>query len=134
MIAELARYHWPGNVRELQNVIAALAVAAPARGRVRAALLPPVIGAATSVSSGRLADARQQFERRFVEVALARASGSRTVAARSLGLSRQGLLKTMARVGLPTPGTVARHSTGDQTARAVDGTVARARSATSRTL
>ena len=133
VIAELARYHWPGNVRELQNVIAALAVAAPARGRVRAALLPPVIGAATSVSSGRLADARQQFERRFVEVALARASGSRTVAARSLGLSRQGLLKTMARIGLPTPGTVAQSARG-QTARAVDGTVARARSATSRTL
>jgi transcriptional regulator with GAF, ATPase, and Fis domain len=131
--AELARYHWPGNVRELQNVIAALAVAAPARGRVRAALLPPVIGAATSVSSGRLADARQQFERRFVEVALARASGSRTVAARSLGLSRQGLLKTMARVGLPTPGPVATQNAGGQAATAVDGTAARARSATSRT-
>ena len=35
LLAELTRYHWPGNVRELQNVIAALAVAAPARGLVR---------------------------------------------------------------------------------------------------
>jgi two-component system response regulator HydG len=100
VLTELARYQWPGNVRELQNVIASLAVAAPARGRVRAALLPPVISAATSVSSGRLAEAREQFERRFIEVALARASGNRSRAARGLGLSRQGLLKTMVRLGI----------------------------------
>jgi len=99
-LAELARYHWPGNVRELQNVIATLAVAAPPRGWVRPALLPSVVGAATSVSSARLADAREQFERRFVEVAVARAGGNRARAARSLGLSRQGLLKTLARLGL----------------------------------
>ena len=99
-LSELARYSWPGNVRELQNVIASLAVAAPPRGWVQPALLPPIIGAATTVSSARLADARMQFERRFVEVALARAAGNRARAARALGLSRQGLLKTLARLGL----------------------------------
>ena len=95
---ELARYHWPGNVRELQNVIASLAVAAPSRGWVRPAALPSIIWTATTVSSGRLTDAREQFERRFVEVALARAGGNRARAARSLGLSRQGLLKILARL------------------------------------
>jgi DNA-binding NtrC family response regulator len=100
VIAELARYHWPGNVRELQNVMAALAVAAPARGFVRPSLLPPAITGSIAVSAGRLADARRQFERRFIEVALARAGGSRTKAATQLGVSRQGLLKLMARVGL----------------------------------
>jgi DNA-binding NtrC family response regulator len=35
-----------------------------------------------------------------VEVALARAGGSRTRAAAELGLTRQGLLKTMARLGI----------------------------------
>ena len=99
-LSELTRYSWPGNVRELQNVIASLAVAAPHRGWVRPALLPSIIGAATTVSSARLADARTQFERRFVEVALARAAGNRARAARALGLSRQGLLKTLARLGL----------------------------------
>ncbi len=103
-LTELARYHWPGNVRELQNVIATLAVAAPPRGWVRPAMLPSAVGATTSVSSGRLAEAREQFERRFVEVALARASGNRAQAARSLGLSRQGLLKTLARLGLDGAG------------------------------
>jgi two-component system, NtrC family, response regulator HydG len=96
----LARYHWPGNVRELQNVIAALAVEAPARGLVRAGVLPAVVTGATAVTSGRLADARAQWERRFVEVALARAGGSRAQAARELGLSRQGLLKLLTRLGM----------------------------------
>jgi DNA-binding NtrC family response regulator len=100
VLAELARYHWPGNVRELQNVIAALAVAAPSRGIVRPTLLPAAITGAVSVSSARLQDARQQFERRFIEVALARAAGSRTRAAAQLGISRQGLLKLMARLGI----------------------------------
>jgi DNA-binding NtrC family response regulator len=96
----LARYHWPGNVRELQNVLAALAVAAPARGLVRPTLLPAAITGAAAVTSGRLADARAQFERRFVEVALARAGGRKARAAREMGLSRQGLLKLLARLGM----------------------------------
>jgi transcriptional regulator with PAS, ATPase and Fis domain len=100
VLGELARYHWPGNVRELQNVMAALAVAAPSRGRVRASLLPSAITGATAVSSRTLAEARAQFERRFLEVALARAAGSRTRAAAELGLSRQGLVKTMVRLGM----------------------------------
>jgi transcriptional regulator with GAF, ATPase, and Fis domain len=99
-VAEFARYLWPGNVRELQNVVASLAVAAPQRGWVRPALLAAIIGSATTVSATRLADARLQFERRFVQVALARAGGNRARAARALGLSRQGLLKTLARLGL----------------------------------
>src|SRR5678815_3522314 len=94
-------YHWPGNVRELQNVMAALAVEAPVRGVVRTALLPPVITGATAVTAARFSDAREQWERRFVEVALARAGGSRARAARELGLTRQGLLKVLARVELP---------------------------------
>ncbi len=100
VLTELSRYPWPGNVRELQNVMAALAVAAPARGRVSASLLPPAISRAAVVTTVRLADARVQFERRCVEMALARAGGSRTRAAAELGLTRQGLLKTMARLGI----------------------------------
>jgi DNA-binding NtrC family response regulator/tetratricopeptide (TPR) repeat protein len=99
-VTALARYSWPGNVRELQNVMAALAVAAPARGQVRSSLLPSVIVGAPAAASTRLADARMQFERRFIEVALARAGGRRARAARDLGLSRQGLLKMLARLGL----------------------------------
>ncbi len=55
---------------------------------------------ATSVTAGRLSEARTQFERRFIEVALARAGGRRAQAARELGVSRQGLLKMLERHGL----------------------------------
>jgi two-component system response regulator AtoC len=100
VFAALARYHWPGNVRELQNVLAGVAVSAPARGAVKTALLPPFITGAVTPSTTRLADARDQFERKFIELALARAGGRRTRAAHELGLSRQGLLKMMGRLGL----------------------------------
>lgn len=100
VLTALTRYHWPGNVRELQNVMSALAVAAPARGQVRAHLLPAAIMRATSTAASRLADARIQFERRVIESALARHTGNRSRAARELGLSRQGLLKMMVRLGL----------------------------------
>jgi DNA-binding NtrC family response regulator len=103
LMTALSQYHWPGNVRELQNVMAALAVAAPARGQVRAALLPQAMTRLPVAASARLADARGQFERRFIEAALARAGGRRARAARELGLSRQGLLKIIARLRIGAP-------------------------------
>jgi DNA-binding NtrC family response regulator len=100
VLSALARYHWPGNVRELQNVMAGLAVSAPARGQVRPGLLPPTITGASAPSIRSLGEARDQFERGFIELALVRAGGRRARAARELGLSRQGLLKMMARLGI----------------------------------
>jgi DNA-binding NtrC family response regulator len=100
VLAALARHHWPGNVRELQNVIAALAVNAPRRGRVIASQLPAAIAGAAPSLGGTLVEARERFERRYVEVALARAGARRSRAARELGLTRQGLLKAMKRLGL----------------------------------
>ena len=100
ILTALSRYQWPGNVRELQNVMAALAVEAPTRGVVRAALLPAALIGSAAGTPARFSEARLQWERRFVELALGRAGGSRTRAARDLGLSRQGLIKLLARVGL----------------------------------
>jgi transcriptional regulator with PAS, ATPase and Fis domain len=102
-IDALTRYAWPGNVRELQNVLAALAAAAPARGLVPLRLLPDRVAsaAADALPMQRLDEARDAFERRFIEAALSRAGGGRTRAAEALGLSRQGLAKVMLRLGLP---------------------------------
>jgi two-component system NtrC family response regulator len=80
--------------------MSALAVAAPAHGQVRPSLLPHIISGSVASGVTNLAEARAQFERRFIEMALARAAGKRARAARELGLSRQGLLKIMARLGL----------------------------------
>jgi two-component system response regulator HydG len=100
-VAALARYDWPGNVRELQNAMAALAVVAPRRGSVGPACLPTMIAELASTSgASTLEDARRMFERRFVRAALARTGGHRGRAAASLGLSRQGFAKLLARLKL----------------------------------
>jgi DNA-binding NtrC family response regulator len=99
-VAALARYKWPGNVRELQNVLAALAVRSPRRGVVPPAALPPVFGASIARDAERLDEARRTFEERFVRAALVRTGGHRGRAAEELGVSRQGLTKLMARLGI----------------------------------
>ena len=109
-LASLARYDWPGNVRELQNTLAALAVHSPPRGRVGPSRLPAAIAGAGTQAFGdalTLAEARRRFEERFVRATLARAGGQRTDAASALGLSRQGLAKVIARLGIREEGGAA---------------------------
>ena len=107
-LAALARYGWPGNVRELQNTLAALAVHAPPRGRVGA------VAAAGGDRRGRRA--RQRTRRDAGRGAPARSrsgscaprwrarAGAAPDAASALGLSRQGLSKLMARLGIDGDG------------------------------
>ena len=101
-LAALAEYDWPGNVRELQNVMATMAVVSPREGRLDAGHLPPYVTRVASTQAPlRLETARRDLDRRVVEAALSRTAGHRGRAARELGVSRQGLLKLMARVGVP---------------------------------
>jgi DNA-binding NtrC family response regulator len=100
-LAALGRYDWPGNVRELQNVLASLIVSSPARGQISASQLPAHVGRSAALGDARsLAAARREFEVRFVRAALARADGRPAIAARDLGVSRQGLAKLLTRLGL----------------------------------
>jgi DNA-binding NtrC family response regulator len=100
-LSALGSYDWPGNVRELQNVLASVMVAGPARGVIGPQGLPGHISRATAmVSRATLAEARRAFEERYVRAALARAGGHSMAAARELGVSRQGLSKLTARLGL----------------------------------
>ena len=97
----LTAYHWPGNVRELQNVLASMAVAAPREGRIGVRHLPPHLRTRPREDPPAcLADLRRECDHQAVVAALARTAGHRGRAARELGLSRQGLLKLMARVGV----------------------------------
>ena len=98
VLAVLARYHWPGNVRELQNVMTALAVSAPRRGRVERRHLPATLLAAQAGEDILpLLEARRRFDEEYVARALLRTGGSRAAAARLLGITRQGLAKMLAR-------------------------------------
>jgi len=104
-LAALGRYPWPGNVRELQNAMAALIVQAPTRGRVSARQVADVLAAEEQAAGVLpLGQARASFERQLVRAALARHAGSRTEAARELGLSRQGLTRAIKRLGVAPPG------------------------------
>jgi DNA-binding NtrC family response regulator len=105
-IAALCHHRWPGNVRELQNIVAALLVIAPTRGRISARHVQQVLGepGPARVQPGvSLQTARLALERRVVSDALARHAGRRAATARELGLSRQGLAKAIKRLGLAHP-------------------------------
>ncbi|MCC6162426.1 MAG: sigma 54-interacting transcriptional regulator [Acidobacteria bacterium] len=99
----LSRQDWPGNVRQLQNTLAALAVRVPPRGRVTVDDLPPDARRTETTNylcrSG-LEAARREFEATYVREALTRAGGRPSLAARDLGLTRQGLSKLVRRLGL----------------------------------
>jgi DNA-binding NtrC family response regulator len=100
-VAALAAYAWPGNIRELQNVLASMLVSAPRSGFIGPSALPLHIARAAALERrATLADARRQFEERYVRAALAKAGGKTAAAARDLGLSRQGLSKLMGRLGI----------------------------------
>jgi DNA-binding NtrC family response regulator len=98
--AALTQYGWPGNVRELQNVLAALAVRSPKRGLVPPNALPSQFADANHPETWRLEAARRTFEEQFIRSALVRTGGHRGRAADELGMSRQGLTKLMARLGI----------------------------------
>jgi len=100
VVAALARYDWPGNVRELQNVLAALVVRVARRGLVPVSALPPMFVEHPAAGACRLDHARRVFDANFVRAALVRSGGRRAQAAGELGLTRQGLAKLMARLGI----------------------------------
>jgi DNA-binding NtrC family response regulator len=103
-VAALGRYDWPGNVRELQNVLASLMVSSASSGLVSASALPGHIArAAAFEEETTLLAARRQFDQRYVRAALARAGGRVIPAARELGVTRQGLVKLMGRLGIDAP-------------------------------
>jgi DNA-binding NtrC family response regulator len=100
-IAALGTYDWPGNIRELQNVLASLIVSSKATGLIGPAALPAHVARAAAFQRDlTLTDARRQFDERYVRAALARAGGRIVPAARELGLTRQGLVKLMGRLGI----------------------------------
>ena len=102
----LGRYSWPGNVRQLRNAIERM-VALARTDTLTPDLLPPEVlssdeGTAPSAEAEDLPikDAVQDFKKRYIANALARAGGNQRIAAERLGLQRPFLNRLIKRFGL----------------------------------
>ncbi|MFZ5632009.1 MAG: sigma 54-interacting transcriptional regulator [Bacillota bacterium] len=111
---QLSAYDWPGNVRELENVLGrAIINMKQGETTVKPAHLPlpgNLEGRAGSTSPGEglppawkgrtLAQLREDWEKQVLAAVLAQESGSRTRAARALGVSLRTLYNKMEKYGL----------------------------------
>lgn len=112
----LWEYDWPGNVREVENLAEQLVILANGN-QVTPEDLPPYIVSAVStrhVTSPLLPDeddlditrAVEALERRYIEKALSRANGNKSMAAQLLKLNRTTFLAKLRRIygdGTQTP-------------------------------
>jgi transcriptional regulator with AAA-type ATPase domain len=105
-LAALMDYDWPGNVRELDHELQRLFHACPAGEAIEFGMLAegmrlprPRAGLPEdgSLELHRHVDA---LEERLIQEALRRAGGNRSEAAKTLGISRNGLALKMTRLGL----------------------------------
>jgi two-component system nitrogen regulation response regulator NtrX len=114
-IAALQAYDWPGNVRQLRNVMDWILIMAPGDldEPVLAAMLPPDVGAiapvvthadaAQEVMSLPLREAREVFERQYLEAQISRFSGNISRTAGFVGMERSALHRKLRMLGI-TPG------------------------------
>jgi DNA-binding NtrC family response regulator len=103
-LAVLQRYHWPGNVRELENVIQRAIVYAGERA-IRTVDLPPsfqaenVVEIDSAVSACSFERQIQEFKLKLAATAIRENKGNKTLAARSLGISRAYLHRLIRHAG-----------------------------------
>jgi DNA-binding NtrC family response regulator len=113
----LVDYDWPGNVRELHNVVER-AVALATHDHVTADDLPEKIlkaerpRAPISLEPGELLSL-DEMERRYILHVLEASGGSRTAAARTLGLDRSTLWRKLERIRDASPTSAKGGPTGD---------------------
>jgi Nif-specific regulatory protein len=103
-LQRLIQAAWPGNIRELENEIKRLVVMIRKKVIGEEDLSEEVIHASVpggTVSRGRsLKGAVEELEMKLIDEALRHCRSNQVQTAKSLGLSRQGLIKKMKRYGL----------------------------------
>ena len=111
---ELLRQHaWPGNVRELRNVIERLVIMVPGETirtedvvpslRVRLGAAAEGVGESLVDWDGTLREARERFEREYIQRRLREVNGNITHAAERLGIERSNLHRKMKAYGIEVP-------------------------------
>jgi two-component system nitrogen regulation response regulator NtrX len=113
-LAILQAYDWPGNVRQLRNVIDWLLIMPPGGpdDPIRGDMLPPDIGAVSlspvamgdgsEVMSLPLREAREIFERRYLESQVTRFGGNISRTANFIGMERSALHRKLRSLGITT--------------------------------
>ena len=102
----LQAYDWPGNVRELQNEVQRLVIQIDPGAFVTPELLSPRIRQIEGIvdkvrpSRGTLKEMMDQLERWMLIESLREHDNNKTAAARSLGITREGLHKKLRGLGL----------------------------------
>ncbi len=102
----LTSYDWPGNVRELQNEVQRLVIQVDAGAFITPDLLSPRVRQVEGViervkpTKGTLKETMDQLERFILIEALREHKNNKTVAARALGITREGLHKKLRGFGL----------------------------------
>ncbi len=91
----LLEYSWPGNVRQLENEAFRALAMASGEARIEPRHLSPVVAGDRRNES--TLQSLAQLERIAVEEHLRAAGGNKSQAARTLGISREGLRKKLAR-------------------------------------
>jgi DNA-binding NtrC family response regulator len=96
----LSAYAFPGNVRELRNEVERLYATRGGGVLVEAEMLSERLRGGSPESPAGYAEAVRAFKRRLVQEALARSGGSRTAAARALGLHPSNLMRMIRELGI----------------------------------
>jgi Nif-specific regulatory protein len=111
----LMRYSWPGNNRQLENEVKRLIAFVRGKSITEEHLDPSIRNLDAGPSVGQevrlatpstpprpttLPEAVDQLERGMIEEALRKTGGNKQKAAQMLGLSRQGLIKKLKRLGI----------------------------------
>lgn len=96
----LSAHDWPGNVRELKNEALRLLAVTPEGQPLTVEGLSRRITAERSGKPAPEPPSLEEQEKELIELHLRLAGGNRTHAAKSLGVSREGLRKKMKRLGI----------------------------------
>ena len=99
----LGRYHWPGNVRELRNLIERVLILNPRVLRIERKHLPPLThksGSRSTEEFSSLQQARDAYEREYIQKKIEEARNNISHAAELLGLERSHLYRKMKALGI----------------------------------
>ncbi len=99
----LSRYHWPGNVRELKNVMERVLILNPRVLRIERKHLPPLThktGSRSTEEFSSLQQARDAYEREYIQKKIEEARNNISHAAELLGLERSHLYRKMKALGI----------------------------------